>query len=141
MVRVGDEELELYTTPGTTLDENSYHVTEGANNALLEGVTIQGGKADGTSSNSYGGGMYNDSSSPTLTHVTFANNTAIRGGGMNNYSSSPTLTHVTFANNTAGFGGGMYNNGSSPTLTHVTLQITLLPVLAGGCIILVHPQP
>ncbi len=84
--------------------------------ALLYGVTI----ANGTSS-SDGGGMYNGSSSPTLSHVTFTDNTANNGGGMFNLNSSPTLSHVTFSGNEASSsGGGMYNGSSSPTLSHVT---------------------
>ncbi len=89
--------------------------------ALLYGVTIANGKSSGN-----GGGMYNDNSSPTLSHVTFSGNTAaISGGGMyNDNSSSPTLSHVTFTGNTAtgGSGGGMYNSNSSPTLSHVTFS-------------------
>ena len=56
--------------------------------------------------------MYNDTSSPTLTNVTFSGNSATSdGGGMYNYaSSSPTLTNVTFSGNSAtDYGGGMYN--------------------------------
>ncbi|GAB4527823.1 MAG: hypothetical protein Fur0018_13670 [Anaerolineales bacterium] len=70
-----------------------------------------------------GGGMYNESSSPTLTNVTFsANSASDSGGGMqNSNNSSPTLTNVTFADNSANVGGGMQNsNNSSPTLTNVT---------------------
>jgi len=44
---------------------------------------------------------------------------ALEGGGMSNDSSSPTLTNVTFSGNTATFyGGGMSNDSSSPTLTN-----------------------
>ena len=54
--------------------------------------------------------MYNArQSSPTLTDVTFSDNSAVSGGGMYNNGSSPTLTDVTFSANTADFGGGMYN--------------------------------
>jgi len=67
--------------------------------------------------------MYNYSSSPTLTNVTFSGNTATYGGGLyNNDSSSPTLTNVTFSGNTATNGGGMYNYSSSnPTVRNSIL--------------------
>jgi hypothetical protein len=66
--------------------------------------------------------MSNDSSSPTLTNVTFSGNTADEGGGMFNESSSPILTSVTFSENAAGSsGGGMYNYASSPTLRNSIL--------------------
>jgi hypothetical protein len=84
-------------------------------NTIIEGFTITNGY------NSFGGGMYNSSSSPTLTDCTFTINNAEEGGGMcNDSSSSPTLTNCTFTANTAGNrGGGMYNshNNSNPTLT------------------------
>jgi len=67
--------------------------------------------------------MYNaDDSHPTLTGVTFSDNTGGLGGGMYNDNSSPTLINVTFSGNKAspiGFGGGMYNASSSLTLTNV----------------------
>ena len=69
--------------------------------------------------------MYNESSSPTLTNVTFNGNSAEQGGGMHNHdSSSPTLTNVIFiGNHASGIGGGVHNSGtSSPTLTNVTLS-------------------
>jgi len=93
--------------------DNSYHVVTGVTGATLDGFTITAGTAD-----AHGGGMYNYSSSPTLTNVTFSgNSSANEGGGMYNYSSSPTLTNVTFSGNTADNGGGMENyNKSSPQI-------------------------
>ncbi len=110
--------------PGSTSD-NSYHVVS-ANSvdatAILDGFTITAGNADDASI-SYGGGMSNLESSPTLTNLTFSSNFGYYGGGMYNEYSSPMLTHVTFSSNSAGFeGGGMFNFESSPTLTHVTLS-------------------
>jgi hypothetical protein len=57
--------------------------------------------------------MFNYSSSPALTDVTFSGNSAGLGGGMFNYSSSPALTDVTFGGNSAYSGGGMYNASSN----------------------------
>ena len=85
--------------------------------SVLEGFTITGGTALN------GGGMYNDSSSPTVTNCTFSGNTATGdGGGMDNYFSSPTVTNCTFSGNTANAGGGMYNFSSSPTVTNCTFS-------------------
>ena len=106
------------------VDLSSYHVFYHQNlaldaTAILDGVTISGGRGG---YNGLGGGMFNDSSSPALTHVTFSGNEAdFAGGGMANLNSSPTLTHVTFSGNSASRGGGMYNINSSPILTHVTI--------------------
>ena len=64
-------------------DENSYHVfyhPEGTNldsSAILDGFTVTGGNANGSGyPHYYGGGMYNDDSSPALTNCTFADNSA-----------------------------------------------------------------
>jgi parallel beta-helix repeat protein len=87
---------------------------------VLDGFTITNGSA------TYGGGMNNDSSNPTVTNCTFSGNTADDdGGGMyNNDSSSPTVTNCTFSGNTANNdGGGMYNNdSSSPMVTNCTFS-------------------
>ncbi len=96
--------------------------------ALLYGVTIANGKSSGN-----GGGMENDNSSPTLSHVTFSGNAASSiGGGMYNNKSSPTLSHVTFSGNTGNYGGGMYNGSSSPTLSHVTFSGNAASSIGGG---------
>ncbi len=81
---------------------------------VLSGFVVTGGQS------SEGGGMYNLSSSPTVTNCTFSCNTANVGGGMLNLNgSSPTVTDCTFSGNIADFdGGGIYNsNFSSPTVT------------------------
>ena len=119
---------------------NSYHVIFNDNNgldstAVLDGFTIAGGNADGSSSpNNRGGGMFNQiSSSPTLTNCFFAGNSAILGAGMFNQSSSSlTLTNCFFAGNSAILGGGMFNDDSSPTLTNCTFQGNSADLDGGG---------
>ncbi len=71
-----------------------------------------------------GGGMYNLSSSPTVSNCIFGENRADSGGGMSNRGkSSPTVSNCTFSGNTAGYrGGGMYNNESSPTVNNCTFS-------------------
>jgi hypothetical protein len=103
--------------------DNSYHVVTGATGATLDGFTITAGNANGAYPNERGGAMYNDSSSPAVTNLTFFSNTAATGGGgMANNASSPILTNVTFSGNSAAaFGGGMANwSGSGPALTNAT---------------------
>ncbi len=122
---------------------NSYHVTTGSgtnSSALLDGVTVTAGAAESSTPHHAGGGMLNNSGSPTLTNVTFSGNRAGDGGGMANDNGSPTLTNVTFnANSTGQYfglghnGGGMLNgNGSSPTLTNVTFVGNSAPGWWGG---------
>ena len=103
--------------------DNSYHVVTGSgtdSTAILDGFTITKGHAGDS-----GGGMYNDSGSPTLANCTFICNSAIsggtvgRGGGIYNKSSSTTITNCTFSGNSASYaGGGIYNSNGSPSLTN-----------------------
>ncbi|UCC31161.1 MAG: right-handed parallel beta-helix repeat-containing protein [Phycisphaerales bacterium] len=131
LIRVGDLDESGTAGPGViniSYDlkrDNSYHVVTGSGTdatAVLDGFTITGGNADGTSSTDYrGGGMINEEASPTVTNCTFAGNTARLGGGMyNQESSSPTVTNCTFAGNTGVYGGGMFNEEASPTVTNCT---------------------
>jgi len=100
---------------------NAYHVVTGggtSSSAVLAGFSITAGQANDSWPDAFGGGMYNNNSNPTLTHVIFSGNGAQDlGGGMYNNNSHPTLTHVTFSNNRAvNAGGGMFNDNSSPVL-------------------------
>ena len=100
-----------------------YHVVTGATGATLDGFTITGGHANGAYPDNRGGGLYNDSSSPTLTNIIFSNNSAVYGGGLYNFASNPTLLNVTFSDNSATiYGGGMANNESSPLLMNLTFN-------------------
>jgi len=129
--------------------ENSYHVVTGSGTkttAVLDGFTITGGNATGSSDNSEGGGIYiiEDRSRPTLTNCTVNGNWAKYGGGLFiaecstprlvgcnisanaaktwgggiciRASSSPALSECTISNNTASSGGGIYNCDGSDTI-------------------------
>jgi hypothetical protein len=79
------------------------------------------------SSVSFGGGMYNNSSAPTLANCTFYANAATNGGGgLYNYSASnATLTNIIIWGNT---GGGIQNNsGATPNVTYSDIQGSLYP--------------
>ena len=113
--------------------DNSYHVVTGANNAILDGVTITGGNADLISTDDNGAGMLNNVSSPTLTNVILSGNSVANfGGGIYNNAGNPTLINVTISGNTAYRGGGIYNDGGSPTLTNVILSGNLSGNHGGG---------
>jgi predicted outer membrane repeat protein len=126
-------------TAGSNTD-NSYHVIRSiglTSSALLDGFTISGGNANGADPNNRGGGMFNSSSSPSVTNCTFSNNSAFNGGGMFNSSSSPSLTNCTFSGNSATNGGGMYSNAtsgssSSPTVTNCTFSGNSAMTSGGG---------
>jgi len=97
---------------------------------------------DGNTAISQGGGMANYyNSSPILTDVTFIENTSSWGGGMFNIGSSPTLNAVTFSGNSVnvrtdgqgGWGGGLANAYlANPSLTNVTFSANSAEVGGGG---------
>jgi predicted outer membrane repeat protein len=139
------------TGSGNTLSitnntENAYHVMITADltaTAVIDGFTVEGGNANLNFSVTYqsktfthrlGGGIYNYSSSPTITNTTFLYNTADGyGSGMYNYYSSPIIKNTTFSYNTAVFyGGGMYNRSSSPTITNTTFSYNTAGSSGGG---------
>ena len=113
--------------------DNSYHVvySDGSgtpidNTAILDGFVISGGYPDEENPNDRGAGIYNLSSSPTLTNMTITGNSAVKwggyGGGIYNLSSNPILTNVTINGNwAANSGGGIYNDNSNPILTNVAI--------------------
>jgi hypothetical protein len=114
--------------------ENSYHVVTGSGtdaNAILDGLTITAGNADYSIPIS-GGGMDNDSGSPTVANCIFSKNVAAYGGGcVYNYYSNPSFTNCVFSGGIASYsGGGMYNEHSSPTLTNCTFsENVIVPTL------------
>src|SRR5574341_612915 len=149
----GDIDNNDINTDGNNIDEtpadirgsNSYHVvtmigtsTPVTSSTVLDGFTITGGQANGTSPNDSGGGLYchgeggGHNCSPTLANLHFSGNYALVFGGAvfnNGYmgTSNPTFTNVTFSGNSSGaFGGAVFNGGypgvSSPTFTNVTFS-------------------
>ena len=147
-----DRDINLYETilsgnigfPHLAFD-NSFHVTVGIGvdqTAVLDGVTITEGVADvgsGVDHTRRGGGMYNQSGSPTVSNCTFSGNFAeSSGGGMyNHFGSSPAVTNCIFSANSAavGAGGGMYNsNSSDPTLINCTFTANSAHTGGGGMV-------
>ncbi len=154
----------LQCSDNITHCENSVNVVTGSGtdgSAILDGFTIAGGNAyspndpfgngggmlnnsgsptvanctfSGNSANSGGGGMANfNSSHATVANCTFSGNSAEAGGGMSNYNSShPTVGNCTFSGNSAGSGGGMSNgHGSNPAVTNCVFAGNLA-IYGGG---------
>lgn len=122
----------IVTDPANISGSNAYHVLTGSGvttTTVLDGFIVTAGHADGaqvgTCGPACGGGLYNESGSPTLANVTFtANEARLSGGGMfNGISSSPMLTNVSFSGNQADSGGGMTNYyQSNSTLVNVSFH-------------------
>ena len=116
--------------PATNAD-NCYHVVIGANDALLDGVTISGGNADGSSGQVYdrfGGGLLNYAPGEnretagfnlTIRDSRFENNEAVEGGAMYTaYGGSPVVENTVFGRNKAQYGGAVVSrSGVSASFT------------------------
>lgn len=89
--------------------DNAYHVVTapGDATAILDGVVVSDGLADGANPFDDGAGIYTANGSPTIRNTVVRNNRAIgTGGGMLADTGSVTLESVTFEGNIAGAGGG-----------------------------------
>jgi hypothetical protein len=134
----------------TTIDgqDSVFHCFYITSDAAIDGFTITGGNANGSSpdyrgggiyvyhsspsitnciilknSADFGGGIYNRDSSPTITNCILTSNSAISyGGGINNYKSSPIITNCTISENIASSGSGIYNYQSSPAITNCIIS-------------------
>ncbi|MBC9797946.1 BspA family leucine-rich repeat surface protein [Sinomicrobium weinanense] len=108
-----------------TIENNAYHVVTGSNTnttPVLNGFTITGGHANGSSEKN-GGGMYNFGGSSTLTNLIFRDNRADQdGGGMFNSGSSSVLRNVVFTGNQSDQGAGFFGQASMPKLINVTFN-------------------
>ncbi|WP_310556814.1 T9SS type A sorting domain-containing protein [Flavobacterium sp.] len=118
-------------TTGSNTD-NSYHVVTSNNPievSLLDGFTIQDGKANGISdfltisgANRSGGGVFikGTTGNFTISKCIIKNNSALGdGGGIYNLASG-LLDTITILDNAASKGGGIYNNGT-PTLFYLSI--------------------
>ncbi|MFT3892402.1 MAG: choice-of-anchor Q domain-containing protein [Anaerolineales bacterium] len=124
--------------------DNSYHVVQAdsvSSSAILDGFTITGGNADGSTEN-FGGGLFINESSLKLKNIIFSGNrTNGSGGGMFVISqrtirteySSPELINVIFENNIAAVrGAGLATQNSSPSLLNVTFKNNTTTAGPGG---------
>jgi len=112
---------DLFDEPTRSDNCSSIVIGSGTNRtAILDGFIITGGRvrihpAVIDAPTGIGGGMKNESGSPTVNNCTFTGNAAMgSGGGMfNGYDSSPTFINCTFTNNYADDGAGMSSSISS----------------------------
>jgi hypothetical protein len=122
-------------TPGDSSD-NCYHVIRGANNAILDGLVVAKGNANGSNPDYFGGGMYNGGVSPTVRNCTFTSNDCLwGGGGMAIVSASPLVDTCTFiTNGGVGYAPGIYIGGATSTgvVTNCTFICNALASVAGA---------
>ena len=139
-----DHSMEIDASALSSLTVNAdnrsgvFYITD---NVSLSHLTLTGGSAI------FGGGIYNDSGTLTVTNCTLSGNSAdqggaiftygtltlldsmvagssaIEGGGIYNYLGTLTVTNSTISGNSATMdGGGLYNNYGTLTLTNSTIS-------------------
>ena len=130
-------------------NNDAYHVVvtlNRTNACVIDGFTITDGRANGNTSfglyfQKLGGGMFNRTSSPTVSNCTFSGNTALNlGGGMYNRESNPVISNCTFSYNTTfisntttiSAGGGIYNDAGSATVSNCTFSNNTARANGGG---------
>ncbi|EFO81370.1 hypothetical protein OSCT_0769 [Oscillochloris trichoides DG-6] len=113
----GQEATIIRGTGGGSSNASSATVV-GASNATLRNLSVQN---DG-SGNSFAFGIYNNSSSPAISHVTVTVSGGTANYGIVNNSSSPAISHVTVTASGGTYNYGIANyNSSFPPISHVTV--------------------
>ncbi len=132
-------------------------VVDGANNTVLDGFTVQGGRGEAGAgvlnlaespiirnctfrdniAESFGGAAFNiDGAAPTLIACVFADNSATgSGGAVTNTASAATFTDCVFSgNHSEAAGGAMFNTPDSPVLIEGCTFESNTAVVGGGAI-------
>lgn len=119
-------------------EDNAYHVVVGAPRAVLDGLTIRDGQADGFKDGQIvGAGLFNLGASVTLRNVHVTDNLAGTGAGIYNDSTShPELYDCVIARNIADTGGGLYLGGTSNAHLERTVFSENVAIFIGGGIAL-----
>lgn len=120
-----------------SITNNAYHVVTGSatnNTAILDGFSIKFGNANGTDPHHRGGGIFNQSGSPTIRNCIINSNNANIAAGVVNLSSHPVMTHCTISSNFASVVvGAMFNGASSnPIITNCDFISNSAGVEAGA---------
>lgn len=114
----------MFTAADTAVGWHGMRFYDAQDSSHLSHCIIQYGRASGSGSNGWGGGMYLDGSNPVITHCTFRWNWAQEyDAAISIYNdSNPTISHCTFTgNSTPGYGGAVVIYQSQPTISYCTI--------------------
>ena len=116
-------------SPNPTISGNRqvrvFQVTSGGN-LTLNNLTVSRGHADGDGENpfdEFGGGVFNDGGTLTISNSTFSGNSAVFGGGIKNSNGSTlAVSNSTFSGNNADLSGGGIDNAGTATVSNSTFS-------------------
>jgi predicted outer membrane repeat protein len=115
-----------YENASVTIEDGSFlqNTAGGSGGGIFNNRDVKAFVTNSRFANNTAGGIYNlyASSLTTITNSLFYDNRASYGGGIRNVASSPTIRNCTFARNLAtSSGGGIYNHRASPNITNSIL--------------------
>ncbi len=117
--------IQAGVTSGAGIDR-VFHVLAGSI-VSISNTTI----ANGTCSLCYGGGIFNDDGTLTVTNITFSDNAAGYGGGIFNEGTTFVSNSTFLGNSGAGNGGGIIN-ANTMDVTNSTFSSNETPGSGGG---------
>jgi len=118
LVAIGTEtDSIVFTTADTSNGWHGIRFYSVSGSSQLSYCRIEYGNATGSGEDGYGGAVYCNNSSPTISHNTISNNSAGKGGGICCEYSSPAIRGNTISNNLASDGGGILCDYSSPAIS------------------------
>ncbi len=124
-------------SPGDDTD-NVYHVVTAGGpgeTALLDGLVITSGRADGLRPLDRGAGIYNRDATLTVHDCRFENNYAADvGGAIFNTFAEPTISRCMFFANSGSVGGGIRNEDSVVRIDNCLFGGNMAHAYAGGAI-------
>ena len=104
-----------------------------SDSSRLEYCVITGGLATGTPMFDGGGGIYCNSSSPSISNSTISENSADYGGGIYCRDSSPSISNCTISENSADYGGGIFCwENSNPSISDCIIRENSAGSYGGG---------
>jgi len=98
------------------------HVIVAADRTVIDGLTITGGRADGTRDEAAGGGIFVSSSSVTIQRCRIKGNFANMGGGIYNTGGVIVVIDSSLSGNEAVYGGAMENYQGSALIINTSFS-------------------
>lgn len=120
--------------------DNAFHVVTGSGvdqTAILDGVTVRDGFANGADENADGAGIYASNGypydlGPTLVGLRIVRNVADGDGGGAYIRGAGSVRETTFENNRAATGGGLYASEGNTVLASVSFRSNQADGSGGG---------